>query len=558
MKKMPFQKYRPCPAPNLPDREWPNRRLTRAPEWVSVDLRDGNQALEIPMSLSEKIDFFNYLVRIGFKTLEIGFPAASDTEYDFARYLIDNRMLPADVAVQVLTQSRPHIIQRTFEAVKGAPRAVIHLYNSTSTVQRNVVFNMSREECINLAVSGARMIKELADSDDSGTEYVFEYSPESYSGTEDDFAVEICDAVCAVWQPTPERKVIINLPTTVEVSTPNVYADRIESFLRATAWKDAITISLHTHNDRGTGVATSELGLLAGAERVEGTLFGNGERTGNADILNLALNLFAQGVDPKLDFTDINTCIEVYERNTRMRVGPRHPYAGELVYTAFSGSHQDAISKGMAVQSGKPYWEVPYLPIDPADVGRSYDPIIRINSQSGKGGIGYILEQHYGLQIPKRMMQLFSVVVTRASDRRHEELSPAEIHDLFMKSCVNVTAPLALLSYRDAMLDEDHVHMEAAVKYGEKTLSASAEGNGPVAAFCHLLEDMFNISIQIQTYHQHAMTAGRESKAITYVVIKNAAGASFFGAGLSGSISKSSLRAVISAVNQMLSEQALL
>ena len=403
-----------------------------------------------------------------------------------------------------------------------------------------------------MAVSGAAMIKSFADADDSGTQYAFEYSPESYTGTENDFAVRVCDAVCDVWQPTVENKVIINLPSTVEMSMPNVYADRIEYFCRHTRYRDVISVSLHTHNDRGTGVAASELGLLAGADRVEGTLFGNGERTGNADILTLALNLFSQGIDPQLDFTDINEAIETYERNTRMTVPPRHPYAGYLVYTAFSGSHQDAISKGMNVQAERSHWDVPYLPIDPADVGRSYDPIIRINSQSGKGGVGYILEQNYGLYVPKRMMQIFSRVVTQISDERHEELKPEEIRELFDQHYINIFAPIRLVRYKEEMIDNDTVSLEAVIEQDGVEQAYVGKGNGIVAAFCDIITEKFNIKIRVLDYHQHALTEGSESKAISYVLVGDGTGREFIGAGISGNISRASLRAVTSAVNNRL------
>lgn len=550
MQQMNFKKYQKYPTVDLPDRQWPNRTIDKAPEWVSVDLRDGNQALEVPMSLEQKIDFFHYLIDIGFKTIEIGFPAASDTEYNFCRYLIENDLIPDDVAIQVLTQSREHIIQKTFEAVQGAPKAVIHLYNSTSVVQREVVFRMNEEEVIDLAVSGAKMIKEYADADTSGvTEYIFEYSPESYTGTENDFAVRICDAVLDVWQPTPDKKAIINLPSTVEMSTPNVYADRIEDFARKTRYRDSMLISLHTHNDRGTGVAASELGLLAGADRVEGTLFGNGERTGNADILTLALNMFSQGVDPQLDFTNINKTMEVYQRNTGMDIHPRHPYAGDLVYTAFSGSHQDAISKGMNLTAERPYWDVPYLPIDPADVGRNYDPIIRINSQSGKGGVGYILEQNFGLQVPKRIMQIFSRKVTEMSDRRHEELSAQEIRDLFDKLYINIQEPVQLVRYKEEMVDNDTVTLEAVLLHNGKEHTYTGTGNGIVAAFCDIASNELNADIKVMTYYQHALNEGTASKAISYVLLQDGEGNEYIGAGISGNISKSSLRAVTSALN---------
>ena len=402
---MNFKKYRPYKTMSMPNRKWPSNVTTKAPIWCSVDLRDGNQALEKPMNLDQKIKFFKFLVERGFKEIEVGFPAASDTEYIFTRTLIEENLIPDDVVIQVLTQSREHIIKKTFEALKGVKKAIVHLYNSTSTLQRDVVFNKDKKEITELAVFGAEMIEKL--SEEYGKEhFLFEYSPESFTGTEMDYAAEICNAVLDVWKPTPDRKVIINLPSTVEMATPNIYADQIEYMCEHLKYRENVLVSLHTHNDRGTAVAATELGMLAGADRVEGTLFGNGERTGNSDILNLALNLFSQGIDPELDFTDINKSIKMYEASTGIDVHPRHPYAGDLVYTAFSGSHQDAIKKGMAKMEEHPdHWEVPYLPIDPADVGRSYDPIIRINSQSGKGGIAYILEHNYGLIVPKSMQQ---------------------------------------------------------------------------------------------------------------------------------------------------------
>lgn len=548
-----FEKYKPYPTITLPDRKWPNRVQTQAPLWCSVDLRDGNQALEIPMNLEQKLVFFQKLVDIGFKTIEIGFPAASETEFAFTRYLIENNLIPDDVFIQVLTQSRQHIIERTFESLQGCKNAVVHLYNSTSTLQRDVVFKMNCEQCIELAVTGAQLVKEIAARDTFGTNFDFEYSPESFTGTEMDFAIEICDAVCDVWQPTPEHKAIINLPATVEMSTPNIYADQIEYFCRNTRHRDSILVSLHPHNDRGTAVAATELGLMAGADRVEGTLFGNGERTGNADLITLAMNLYSHGIDPKLDLSDINELIDIYEENNRMLVPPRHPYAGNLVYTAFSGSHQDAINKGLAARkSAKDIWAVPYLPIDPKDVGRSYDPIIRINSQSGKGGVAYILEKNFGIILPKQIQPAFSQVVTQVSDQRNKDLQPDEIHQIFLDSYVNLSVPLSLKTYQEAMIDEQHVEMSAIIidKGSEKTISG--QGNGLLDAFCHALREYLGCKIEITSYSEHALERGSTSQAITYVQVQNGGSKVFIGSGISGSISKSSLKAVISAVNQML------
>lgn len=548
-----YSRYKPYPTISLPDRQWPGRTLKKAPLWCSVDLRDGNQALEIPMNLDQKLRFFHKLVEMGFKTIEIGFPAASDTEFAFTRYLIDNNLIPDDVYIQVLTQSRQHIIERTFDALRGCRNAVVHLYNSTSTLQRDVVFKMDRAQCIDLAVFGAGLIVDIAAKDTCGTNYVYEYSPESFTGTEMDFAVEICDAVCDVWKPAPDKKVIINLPATVEMSTPNIYADQIEYFCRNTRYRDSILVSLHPHNDRGTAVAAVELGLLAGADRVEGTLFGNGERTGNADLVSVAMNLYSQGIDPELDFTDINQLIDIYEETTRLPVHPRHPYAGSLVYTAFSGSHQDAINKGLAAMKyHQEYWEVPYLPIDPKDVGRSYDPIIRINSQSGKGGVAYILEQYFGLYLPKPVQQAFSQVVTRVSDQKQSELQPDEIHDLFLQTYVNQTKPLELKTYREAMVDDQHVEMSATIIDKDREIMISGTGNGLLDAFCMALRDYLKTRLEITAYHEHALERGSTSKAITYVQIQNGNNKLYIGAGISSSISKSSLRAVLSAVNQLL------
>lgn len=546
---MNFQRYRQFPPINLPNRKWPSNVITKAPVWCSVDLRDGNQALEKPMNLEQKLNFFKYLVKIGFKEIEIGFPAASDTEYQLCRELIEKDLIPDDVTIQVLTQSREHIIRKTYEALKGAKKAIVHLYNSTSTLQRDVVFNKSKDEIKELAVYGAKLCDELAN--EYGKEhFVFEYSPESFSGTELDYAVEVCDAVLDVWKPTPDRKVIINLPNTVEMATPNVYADQIEYVSENIKYRENVLISLHAHNDRGTAVADSELGIMAGADRVEGTLFGNGERTGNADIMVVALNMFSQGVDPKLDFSDINSAIRIYEESTNMDVHPRHPYAGDLVYTAFSGSHQDAIKKGMAKMIEHPdRWEVPYLPIDPLDVGRNYDPIIRINSQSGKGGVAYILETNFGLHVPKTMQQDFGAIVTQKSVDKDSELTPQEIYDLFMETYY-VREPLNVVHYNENAT-ADNVDLEIDVCHNGENKKLTGQGNGIIDAFCKALVENIGVEFEIANYSEHAMEAGNKSKAITYIQITDKEGKAYYGVGISSNIAKSSLRAIVSAVNKI-------
>ncbi len=545
---MNYQRYRQFPPIDLPDRQWPSRVIEKAPIWCSVDLRDGNQALEKPMNLDQKIKFFRYLVEIGFKEIEVGFPAASDTEFNFCRTLIEQKLIPDDVTIQVLTQAREHIIRRTFEALEGIPKAIVHLYNSTSTLQRDVVFNMSKEEITKLAVDGAILIDDLAE-EYGKDRFLFEYSPESFSGTEVDYAVEICNAVLDVWKPTSDRKVIINLPNTVEMATPNVYADQIEYVCRNIKYRENVIISLHTHNDRGCAVAASELGVMAGADRVEGTLFGNGERTGNADILTIALNMFSQGIDPKLDFTRVNEAIDIYESSTGLAVHPRHPYAGDLVYTAFSGSHQDAIKKGMAKMIDHPdRWEVPYLPIDPLDVGRNYDPIIRINSQSGKGGVAYILETNYGLHVPKAMQQDFGPKVTQVSVDKDKELTPQEIYDLFLDTYY-VKEPLSVVYYTEHST-KDNVDMECNITYRGEDLVLKGHGNGIVDAFCKALMDKFDITFNVADYSQHSMEFGNKSRAITYVQVYNCRNESYYAVGISSNTAKSSIRAIASAVNQ--------
>lgn len=554
---MNYHRYQKIPEIGMTDRKWPDNVISKAPIWCSVDLRDGNQALEVPMNLTQKLEFFDYLVKIGFKTIEIGFPAASETDYSFCRELIDSNRIPDDVAIQVLTQSRPHIIEKTMDAVYGAKNVVIHLYNSTSTLQRDVVFGFGKEECKELAVSGTKMIKEYLDQDDSGTVWTFEYSPESFSSTEPDFAVEICDAVAEVWQPTPDKKMIINLPETVEYTLPNVYADMIEYFCAHTAYRDSILVSVHTHNDRGTGVAASELGLLAGADRVEGTLFGNGERTGNVDIITLAINMMMHGIDPELDLSDMNACIDIYEHCTNMNVEPRHPWAGKLVFTAFSGSHQDAINKGKKrmLETHSEMWEVPYLPIDPADVGRDYEPIIRINSQSGRGGVSYVLEQYFGLQLPKHFQKDFLQIVKDETDTRETELLPQQVFELFDDYYINVMTPYALDRFSEHALGDKKSEVEAIITDHDKEVTIKGMGKGLLDAFVNAFASYTGTDFSINMYNEHAMKSGTDSAAITYIEIKRGSdGQIFLGAGVSSSVTKSSVRAIISAYNRMIKE----
>lgn len=556
---MNYQKYKPYEPMKMSDRKWPDRAITKAPIWCSVDLRDGNQALETPMNIEQKLKFFNFLVKIGFKEIEVGFPAASDTEFLFTRRLIEEHLIPDDVVIQVLTQLRPHIIEQTFESLQGAKKAIVHLYNSVSKIQRQVVFRKNKEEIIELAVEGARQAKAYAKKYGEDR-FIFEYSPESFPGAEIDFVVDICNRVLDVLQPTKEKKVIINLPNTVEMSTPNIYADRIEYICDHLNNRENVIVSLHTHNDRGTAVASAELGLMAGADRIEGTLFGNGERTGNMDIVTFALNLFSQGVDPKLDFSNINEAIRLYEQSTQMVVHPRHPYAGDLVYTAFSGSHQDAINKGMTYikEHKQPHWDVPYLPIDPTDVGRNYDAIIRINSQSGKGGVSYILKTRYGLELPKVMQQDFGPTITRISDQENKELTPEEVYRAFKEEYVNLEEPLRFKHYVEQVDAQHHSSVEATLDFKGREVSIQGTGNGIIDAFCHGLGDLLKQKIDIVNYSEHAMEVGSTSKAITYIQLRDGQGADYYGAGISNSVSRSSLLAVISAANRMLQAKAVL
>ncbi|HAX35957.1 MAG TPA: 2-isopropylmalate synthase [Tyzzerella sp.] len=548
---MNYTKYRPYPTMDMPNRKWPNNTITKAPVWCSVDMRDGNQSLEIPMNLPEKLKFFQFLVDTGFKEIEIGFPAASDTEFEFARCLIDNNLIPDDVTVQVLTQSRPHIIHKTFEALKGAKKAIVHLYNSTSTLQRDVVFGNSMQETIDLAVAGAKQIKEEAAAIPE-TEFFFEYSPESFTGTEMPFAVEICNAVLDVWEPTPDHKAIINLPSTVEMATPNIYADQIEYCCENLKYRNSIYVSLHAHNDRGTAVAATELAMLAGADRVEGTLFGNGERTGNTDIMNVAMNIFSQGIDPELDFSHIDEAVKIYEESTRMSISPRHPYAGSLVYTAFSGSHQDAIAKGMLWRETHDCdkWTVPYLPIDPKDLGREYEAdVIRINSQSGKGGIGFLLEKTYGIRIPTKMREEVGYSVKDVSDHTHKELQPKEVLKVFNEKYVNICDPIELL---EVHFKQEHGGISTEIilnKYGVHKVY-HGKGNGRLDAVSNALKRHSNLDYTISTYEEHALKMGSNSQACAYVAIYGSDGNTYWGVGIDDDIINASVKALISSVNR--------
>ena len=558
-----FHKYIPFQPVPLPDRTWPDKVITKAPTWCSVDLRDGNQALIDPMNLEEKLRFFQTLVDIGFKEIEIGFPSSSETEYEICRTLIDRNLIPDDVTIQVLVQARPHLIKKTFEAIQGAKNVIVHFYNSTSTLQRKVVFKTDMQGVIDIAVNGAKLIKELTDEEvaRTGMNIRYEYSPESSSGTEMDNAVAICEAVMDVLQPTPENKLILNLPNTVEMSTPNHHADQIEYFCRHIKNRDSVIISLHPHNDRGTATAATELGLLAGAERVEGTLFGNGERTGNADIMNVAMNMYSQGVDPELDFSNIREIREIYEKCTRMKVHDRHPYAGNLVFTAFSGSHQDAIKKGIDYmrEHDTQYWEVPYLPIDPADVGRKYEPIIRINSQSGKGGAAFIMQQSFGYELPKAMHPEFGAMVKAACDEAGRELLPNEIFDIFRAHYLDVKYPYNLKKYKlyeeNDTEGETVVHFEGNLRFRHEDHLISAAGNGPIDAFFKALRTVGIHDYKFVTYREHAVSEGADSKAISYIQLTAPDGRTVFGVGMDGNISLASIKGIICAINRACSEQ---
>ena len=554
MQAPPVTKYRPFPPVHLPNRQWPDRILTRAPIWCSVDLRDGNQALAQPMSVEEKLEFFGLLVKIGFKEIEVGFPSASQIEFDFCRRLIEENRIPDDVAIQVLCQCREDLIARSLEALRGARHAIFHLYNSTSPAQRRHVFNADKPEIVKIATRAVEQLKrDSRPLAAAGTKLQFEYSPESFTSTELEFALEICEAVTDVWQPTAADKIILNLPATVEYAMPNVHADQIEWMCTHLTRRDATIVSLHTHNDRGTGTAATELGLLAGAERVEGTLFGNGERTGNLDIVTVALNLYTHGIHPGLDFSDINHVREVYERCTRLDVPPRQPYAGELVFTAFSGSHQDAIKKSWGVQKPGEPWDVLYIPIDPADIGRSYKAIIRINSQSGKGGVAYVLEHEFGFQLPKLMHKEIGKTINDVADAKGTELTPEEIHDVFRREYLDRTAPIALQHFKTTERDST-VKCEAGLIIDGQPHKLTGSGNGPIDAFVRSLAATSLPKFELLSYAEHSLGRGAEARAVSYIQIKTDRGRTLFGAGIDTNIELASIKAVVSALNRALAK----
>ena len=554
MLRNPSTKYRAFAPIDLGARTWPNRVITAPPTWCSVDLRDGNQALIEPMDAARKRRMFDMLVKIGFKEIEVGFPAASQTDFDFVREIIDERLIPDDVTIQVLTQARPELIARTYESVKGARRVIVHVYNSTSIAQRRVVFRLDRAGIIDIAVRGATHVREHAERDRS-TEWVFQYSPESFTGTELDFSVEICDAVTAVWEPTRERKSILNLPATVEMATPNVYADQIEWFSRHIGKRDGVIVSVHPHNDRGTAVAAAELALMAGAERIEGTLFGNGERTGNVDVVTLALNLYTQGVDPGLDFSNINEVARSAESCNQLPIHPRHPYVGDLVFTAFSGSHQDAIKKGLAARAEGQIWDVPYLPIDPSDVGRSYDSIIRVNSQSGKGGVAYLLERDYQLVMPRRLQIEFSQIVQAAADITGKELTSNELWDLFTEEYLAPRPPIVYRSHQLAASTDgaDTERLSLQVERDGRVETWLGQGSGPIDA----MVEAVGLPFDVLSYEEHSRGQGSAAKAVSYIEITTRSRRTLFGAGMHSNIITASLLAILSAVNRAIAQGAL-
>ena len=541
-------KYKKFKKIDLPDRTWPNKEIEKAPIWCSVDLRDGNQALINPMDIEKKVRFFNLLVQIGFKEIEIGFPSASDTEYAFCRYLIEEGLIPDDVTISILTQAREHLIKRSAEALEGAKNVIVHLYNSTSTMQREIVFNKSKEEITDIAIDGVKWIKEYFKTFDGNVH--LEYSPESFTQTELSFSVDICNRVIQEWNPKEDEKVIINLPSTVESATPNIYADQIEWMCRNIQRREQVLISLHAHNDRGTAVASTELALMAGADRVEGTLLGNGERTGNVDIVTLALNMYTQGVDPKLDMSDVDKIIEIVEYCNEIKTHPRHPYVGNLVYTAFSGSHQDAIKKGMQRQKDNKNWYVPYLPIDPKDVGRSYESIIRVNSQSGKGGISYILESSFGYKIPKAMQVAVANVVQKISDKKGGVLSEEEIFSIFKSNFLNHQKPLFLDDIKIS-IQEDIVSFDAKISYLDRTKQMHIKSSGIIDALSNMIKE-FGISFDLLSYSEHALSRGSDSKAVAYFSIRKN-GKTYWGAGVGENITYASIHALISVLNIALS-----
>ncbi len=547
----PSTKYRPATTVDLPDRTWPSRQITRAPRWMSTDLRDGNQALIEPMNSARKLRFFEQLVKIGLKEIEVAFPSASQTDFDFVRMLIEKDRIPEDVNIVVLTQARDDLIRRTVESVRGARRATVHLYNPIAPAWRRIVFNASREEIKEVAVSGTRLIRELTDAMPD-TAWTYEYSPETFSLAELDFSLEVSDAVSAVWEPDANRPMVLNLPTTVECSTPNVFADQVEWMHRRLARREHIVLSVHPHNDRGTAVAAAELAVMAGADRVEGCLFGNGERTGNVDLVTLALNLYTQGVDPQLDFSDIDEVRQCVEHCNQLPVHPRHPYVGDLVFTAFSGSHQDAIRKGFAQQKDDAIWEVPYLPIDPADLGRSYDAVIRVNSQSGKGGMAYLLEQMHGIYMPRRLQIEFSRAVQAMTDETGLEASAADLYALFRREYLDVEAPLRYVSHRMVSASDAAAEVEIDIVRDGRPMRMRGTGNGPIDAAVDAFTRGLGVAVRVMDYHEHAMTTGADANAACYVEVRVADSITGFGAGVDPSIVTASLKAVVSGINRHL------
>lgn len=551
---MNYKRYQRVPVMNYPEREWPNKEIQKAPIWCSVDLRDGNQALVEPMVVEEKIEMFNMLVQMGFKEIEIGFPAASQIEFDFLRQLVERRLIPDDVTVQVLTQCRDHLLKRTFESIQGIPKAVVHIYNSTSTLQRDVVFHMDREEIKQIAIDGVDMVKKYMKDYDG--KVILEYSPESFTGTEMDYALDICNAVQRAWGPTPDNKMIINLPSTVEMTTPNVFADQIEWMSKHLENRESIILSVHPHNDRGTGVAAAELAMLAGADRVEGTLFGNGERTGNVDILTIAYNMFSQGIDPELEIGDIKKIAEVYERCTKMHIDPRHPYAGKLVFTAFSGSHQDAINKGMhaLMERKSEIWQVPYLPIDPSDIGREYEPVVRINSQSGKGGVAFVMDSFFGFKLPRGMHKEFADVIQEIAEKQGE-VAPEQIMEEFRIEYLDRKEPYHFRKCKITDFESgDQFTTVAVVTYSDhgETKQFEGVGNGPIDAVKRGLEEELGISIKVLDYSEHALTSGSGAQAASYIhLMDQKTGKVTYGVGISSNITRASLRGIFSAVNRL-------
>ncbi|MFW5671096.1 MAG: 2-isopropylmalate synthase [Acetivibrio ethanolgignens] len=546
-----YGRYKRNPVVDYPERQWPNKEIEKAPVWCSVDLRDGNQALIEPMVVEEKIEFFNLLVRLGFKEIEVGFPSASQIEYDFLRQLVERKLIPEDVIVQVLVQCREHLIDRTFEALEGIKTAIVHIYNSTSTLQRAVVFNKSKEEIKQIAIDGTRMVKERVK--DFPGKIILEYSPESFTGTELDYALEVCEAVLDEWGASKEKPVIINLPSTVEMNTPNVYADQIEWMHRHFKNREAVILSIHPHNDRGTAVASAELALLAGCDRIEGTIFGNGERTGNVDIMNIACNMFSQGINPNLAIENINEIIEVYERCNKIPVHPRHPYAGKLVFTAFSGSHQDAINKGVkAMEERKQkHWEVPYLPIDPSDIGRQYEPIVRINSQSGKGGVAFVMDTYFGFRLPKGMHKEFADVIQRIAERQGE-VAPEQIMEEFRKNYLEAKEPLHFKKCKIEDMEGDETRVFVTYTDHGEEKSFEAVGNGPIDAVQRGMEEQYHMDLKVLDYNEHALSTGSNAQAVTYIHMLNRdTNEVTYGVGVSSNITRSSLRAIFSAVNRL-------